>query len=252
VSGAGPNGDATTDAVRLAAVCARYGLDESAQERLDALLAALAGAEHAPTSVRDFEQAVDVHVADSLVALELEEIADRERPRVIADLGAGAGFPGLPLAVALERSEVHLVESQVRKCRFISELAEAAGIANARAVCSRVEQWAEGAAQCDLVLARAVGSPAVVLEYAAPLLKEGASLIDWRGRRAPEQEREATAVAAVLGLTLTGIRRVEPFEGAHSRNLHVYRKVGKTPERFPRRPGVARKRPLGSSDRVQR
>jgi 16S rRNA (guanine527-N7)-methyltransferase len=244
--------DASARNARLDEVCSRHGLDESARARLGALLESLSGAEHAPTSIRGFEQAVDLHVADSLVALELPELADRDRPRAIADLGAGAGFPGLPLAIALERSEVRLVESQERKCRFIDGLARAAGVANARAVCSRVEQWTEGAERCDLVLARALGAPAVALEYAAPLLREGGSLIDWRGRRAPEQEDEAIVVAGMLGLAREGIRRVEPFAGAHSRNLYVYRKVEKTPGRFPRRPGVARKRPLGTSDRAQR
>lgn len=237
---------------RLGAVCSRFGLDESARERLAALLASLSDAEHAPTSVRGVENAVDLHVADSLVALELEDLADRGRARVIADLGSGAGFPGLPLAIALEDSEVHLVESQWRKCRFVEGLAQAAGIVNARAVCSRIEQWTDFAGECDLVLARALGPPAVVLEYAAPLLSEGGSLVDWRGKRAPEREREAIVVAGILGLALAEIRPVEPFEGAHSRNLHVYRKVAQTPGRFPRRVGVARKRPLGSSDRPQR
>ena len=185
---------------RLRAACSRYGLDDPARERLEALLASLWGSEHAPTSARGMENAIDVHVADSLVALELAELADRRRTRMVADLGAGAGFPGLPLAIALGRSEVHLVESQARKCRFIEDLARAAELPNARAVCSRIEQWSEGAGACDLVLARALGPPALVLEYAAPLLREGGWLIDWRGRRAPEQECEATVVAGVLGL----------------------------------------------------
>jgi 16S rRNA (guanine527-N7)-methyltransferase len=71
--------------------------------------------------------------------------------------------------------------------------------------------------------------------------------VDWRGRRSREEEEAARSAAAQLGLELLEIRRVAPFEGARERHLHVFAKVGETPARFPRRPGVARKRPLASA-----
>jgi 16S rRNA (guanine527-N7)-methyltransferase len=85
----------------------------------------------------------------------------------------------------------------------------------------------------------------VVLEYAAPLLSPGGLLIDWRGRRNPDEEMAARRAAGVLGLRLREIRSTEPYEGALHHHLHVYEKVATTPARFPRRVGVTRKRPLG-------
>jgi 16S rRNA (guanine527-N7)-methyltransferase len=85
----------------------------------------------------------------------------------------------------------------------------------------------------------------VVLEYAAPLLRAGGFLVDWRGKREPKGERSAALAGAELGMQLVEIRRTEPFAGARDRHLHLYEKVRDTPERFPRRPGIARKRPLG-------
>jgi 16S rRNA (guanine527-N7)-methyltransferase len=227
---------------RLRELTARYGLNERQSEQLAALLDLLAGGEQAPTTVRDPERAVDVHIADSLVALELEVVRSAQ---TIADLGAGAGFPGVPLAVSVAGSEVSLIESQSRKCKFLEEMLATAGVENARAVCVRVEEWRDGAGRNDVVVARAVAAQAVVLEYATPLLRLGGVLVDWRGRREPAAEAAAEKAAAELGLERVEIRKVQPWAGARDHHLHLYRKVVQTPGRFPRRTGMARKRPLG-------
>jgi 16S rRNA (guanine527-N7)-methyltransferase len=184
-----------------------------------------------------------VHLADSLVALELESVGDAAQ---IADIGAGAGFPGLPLAVALPNAEVRLVESQARKCAFIEGVVACSGMTNVEVICARAEQWSGGMGANDLVVARAVASPPVVLEYAAPLLRLGGTLVDWRGRRDPEEERSAAVAAELLGVRLGSIQRVQPYEGVRDHHLHVYLKVEETPERFPRRAGMARKKPLAA------
>ena len=120
------------------------------------------------------------------------------------------------------------------------------GVENARAVCTRAEEWADGEGAHDLVLARAVAGQAVVLEYAAPLLRLGGALVDWRGRRALEEEEMALRAATIVGLKRVSVTRSEPFEGARDHHLHLYLKVSETPERFPRRAGMAAKRPLGA------
>ena len=226
----------------MGALVGRFGLSEQQIARLEAALAGLAHDEHAPTAVRDTEEAAKVHVADALVALDVDGL---RASRSVADLGAGAGFPGLAIAVALPDAEVRLVESQRRKCEFIRSLAGAASIANATVVCARAEDWAEGIGANDAVLARALAPQPVVLEYAAPLLRPAGTLIDWRGRRNDDEERAAARAAQTLGLRLAEVRHVEPFAGATDRHLHVFVKERETPDRFPRRAGIARKRPLG-------
>jgi 16S rRNA (guanine527-N7)-methyltransferase len=219
----------------------RFGLSRGQLDQLSKLVGALAQDEFAPTTVTDPARAVDVHLADSLVALELEIVREA---RQIADVGAGAGFPGLPLAVALPASKVKLIESQARKCAFIERTELAARIENAEAVCARVDEWPEGIGAHDVVLARAVAAQPIVLEYAAPLLRLGGALVDWRGRRDLEEERVAAEAAEQLGLRRESIRRVEPYEGVRDHHLHVYVKVRETPDRFPRRVGMASKKPL--------
>jgi 16S rRNA (guanine527-N7)-methyltransferase len=219
-----------------------YSLNDEQQHSLSIVLRSLATDEHAPTSVRDPSLAQRVHIADSLAALELEEVHGAHR---LVDIGSGAGFPGLPLAVALPTAEVALVESQGRKCAFLERVCADAGIENARVVCARAEEWEEGLEQGDVVVARAVAAQPVVLEYAAPLLRLGGLLVDWRGHRAREEEEQADRAAEILGLHRERILQPVPIEGASDHHLHTFRKLSPTPARFPRRAGMARKRPLG-------
>jgi 16S rRNA (guanine527-N7)-methyltransferase len=95
------------------------------------------------------------------------------------------------------------------------------------------------------VTARAVAPLAVLLEYAAPLLCHGGVLVAWKGGRDELEERGGVLAAERLAMEPVSVSRVVPFAGAETRHLHVYSKVGPTPAGVPRRPGMARKRPLG-------
>lgn len=218
------------------------GLTAGQRRQIAALLGMLASDEHAPTAIRDPERAARTHVADSLTALELAPVRAAGR---IVDIGSGAGFPGAPLAIALPSTEVNLLESQRRRCEFLRRACAAAEIENATVICARAEEWQAGASGHDLVVARAVAAQPVVLEYGAPLLRLGGSLVDWRGRRSAAEEALALRAAEELGLERAEIRRVMPFQDARDHHLHLFVKIAETPERFPRRAGLARKRPLG-------
>lgn len=227
---------------RLAALAERYGLDGAAERRLGLLYRRLAQDPRAPTAVRDPGKVLDDHLADSLVALELAEV---RATTAMADLGSGAGVPGLPLAIALSEASVALVESASRKCAFLNQVVVACEVENARVVHARAEAWAEGLRSFDLVTARALAPLEVVAEYAAPLLTVGGTLVAWRGRRDADAEGIAARAAGQLGLELGEIRQMQPFPEAEHRYLHLMSKVTETPLGFPRRPGMATKRPLG-------
>ena len=221
----------------------RHGAPPVAEEPLRRVLEALR-AEPDPHSTVRPEDAVDVHVADSLAALAVDDLRNARR---IADIGAGAGFPGLPLAAAVPDAQVDLIESSHRKVEVMRRLAAAAGIENARAVPARAEEWAarEGRGAYDAVTARAVAPLAVLVEYAAPLLRDGGALIAWKGGRNAEEEAAGARAADAVGLQGDEVVPVRPYPSSRNRHLHLYRKSSPTPERFPRRPGVAAKRPLG-------
>lgn len=215
---------------------------------VERLLAALAAEPDPHTTVSDPEAALDVHVADSLSGLDVPELS---RARRIADIGAGAGFPGLVLAIAIPRAQVDLVESAGRKTAVIDRLIQAAELGNVRSITARVEDYARvppalggGREAYDAVTARAVGPLAVLVEYAAPLLRADGVLVAWKGARDSAEEAAGAAAAEKVGMAVKEVISVQPYAASENRHLHVYRRIAPTPPAFPRRAGMARKRPL--------
>jgi 16S rRNA (guanine527-N7)-methyltransferase len=209
-----------------------------AVDSLARILALQAEDPTASTSVRDPAVAVDRHVADSLTALSLDFV--QASPR-IADVGSGAGWPGLALAAALPEAHVWLIETAIRHCRYLERAVEVGGLRNATVVNARVEEW-DG--EVEVVTARAVAALAVLLEYAAPVLSLGGHLVAWKGAVSDDEAADGLAAAEILGMALVEVRAVTPYAGARDHTLHVFCKIAPTPERFPRRPGMAVKRPL--------
>ncbi len=217
------------------------------RRRLDPVLELLAADPASLSSIRDPDDAWRVHVRDSLTGLELVG-----SPSALADVGSGAGFPGLVLAAALPATRVDLIESVARKSEFIERAIAAAQLANARAIHDRAETWAAqpepagGREAYGVVTARAVGRLATLAELASPLLGEGGALVAWKGRRDPEEEAELERAREQLAMAPAEVRAVGAEAGFEHRHLHLVRKVGPTPAGLPRRPGMAKKRPLGA------
>jgi 16S rRNA (guanine527-N7)-methyltransferase len=219
-------------------------LDEVQRATITRVLELLETERASVSSVTKPGRAWKVHVADSLTGLEFEQLRAASR---IADIGSGAGFPGLVLAVALPDARVDLIESVGRKCAFIQRAIEAAGIGNARVLNARSEDLAkgEGREAYDAVTARAVGRLATLAELASPLLIDDGVLVAWKGKRDADEEAQLERAAAALAMEPREIRHVGPFAGSEHRHLHLVRKAGPTPKDLPRRPGMAKKRPRG-------
>jgi 16S rRNA (guanine527-N7)-methyltransferase len=224
---------------------AAAALDPAGRRALETVLELLARERASVSSVTEPARAWKVHVDDSLSGLEVESLASAAR---IADIGSGAGFPGLVLAVALPTSRLELIESVGRKCEFMRRAIESAGIENAEVVNARSEELAAGPdrERFDAVTARAVGRLSTLAELASPLLREGGTLVAWKGRRSEDEELELERAAGALAMEPERILAVGPYAGSRHRHLHVMRKAGKTPADLPRRPGMAKKRPRGS------
>ena len=199
----------------------------------------------APISASTVAKARDVHIADSLTGLAIDPLAEAKR---IADLGSGAGLPGLVLAACLPDARLDLIESLGRKCEFLTEAAGRMGLRNVTVVCERSEDWASsgGREAYDAVTARAVGSLVTLAELASPLLREGGILVAWKGARSADEEAELARAADRLAMEQTEVRSVRPYTGSRDRHIHLVGKNGPTPNGLPRRPGMAAKRPFGS------
>jgi 16S rRNA (guanine527-N7)-methyltransferase len=169
-------------------------------------------------------EARKVHVEESLAALDL--VRDFDGP--IIDVGSGGGAPGIPLAVELPEREVTLLESNRRKCAFLERWARQ--LPNAQVVCGRAEE--QPVDSWGVAVAKALASPPVAAEWCLPLVKPGGAAVLYVG---PSADADRVAkVAEQLAGELIG----------SPPGLLLARKLGPTPEGFPRRPGVARKRPL--------
>jgi 16S rRNA (guanine527-N7)-methyltransferase len=176
------------------------------------------------SAIRDPAAARAMLADDALRAAEL--VAATEGP--IVDVGSGGGTPGIPLAIALPLRDVTLLEAEQRKCRFLETWA--AELPNLTVTWGRAEEQEPG--QFGVAVAKALAHPPTAAEWCLPLVREGGLVVLWVGESA-EPERVAR-VADLIGGTLE-----EAPEG-----LLAIRKTGPTPAGFPRRTGVAKKRPL--------
>jgi 16S rRNA (guanine527-N7)-methyltransferase len=208
------------------------------------VLALLAEERASVSSVTDPRRAWQVHVADSLTGLEVPELAKARR---IADIGSGAGFPGLALAIALPNAQLDLIESVGRKCEFIQHAIDTVGIPNAIVLNARSEELAatDRRDSYDAATARAVGRLSTLAELASPLLKENGILVAWKGKRDGDEEQQLENAAMQLAMQPERILDVGDQAGSKHRHLHVLRKSAPTPPELPRRPGMAKKRPRG-------
>lgn len=221
-----------------------YSLSPEQRATITRVLELLRDERASVSSVTELPHAWQVHVEDSLTGLEVEEL---RRAKRIADIGSGAGFPGLVLAVALPRAEVELIESVGRKCDFMRRAIEAATIGNARILNVRSEEVAgsERRESYDAVTARAVGRLSTLAELASPLLRENGVLVAWKGKRDLDEETQLQRAAPQLAMEPEQILDVGSRAGSKHRHLHVMRKSGPPAPELPRRPGMAKKRPRG-------
>ncbi len=217
------------------------------EEQLERLAQWSVGLDISGTAIQDAAQARKIHIQDSLSGLEVAPLTAAER---IIDIGSGAGFPGLVLGVALPDAQIVLLDSVRKKMEAAAQIAAEMGLSNVECVWGRAEEIAETGSPhregYDVVTARALAPLAVLLEYAAPLLKIGGSLVAWKGSPSQEELDAARAAEAELGFETGELTETEPFQGSTARHFYVARKQFATAEKYPRRAGVALKRPLGS------
>ncbi len=195
------------------------------------------------TAITDPGEVLVKHVLDSLT---VEQVWTPTLGERAMDIGAGAGFPGLPLAIRHPDAHITLNDSVRKKVAFIEEAIAALGLDNADAVWARAEELGQRPAyrgRFDVALARAVAHLGALAEYALPLLRDGGRLIAMKGPNSlPEIADSARALEAIGGVVAETRRLALP--NGDARVLIVVRKVRPTPARFPRDPGAAKKHPL--------
>ena len=247
--------DAARAASWLAAETARLGIGADHRTRSDlasygALIAA--GAARAGlTSVRDPLGIARRHLGESLAllaALRGAELLPAGRPARVVDIGSGAGLPGIPMRIAEPALRLALIESNGRRCAFLSECRSSLGLEDVEVVCARAETAGHDPGlrgRFDVAVARAVAPLAVLVEYALPLLAPGALLAAPKGSRAVEELRAARAAIRRLGGEALDPLKLPLPPRAPPQLVLLVRRVGDPPSELPRRPGIPSRRPLG-------
>lgn len=197
---------------------------------------------------RNHEQILLEHVTDSLSCL---LALDPRRPASVVDVGTGAGLPGIPLAIARSEYQVTLVEATQKKARFLDYALTELNLENLEMVNARVEDMSRSAGYrevFDVATARALATLPVVAEYCAPLVTVGGRILAMKARISEEELSQGVTASADLRLKLHEIIdvRFSPQFPQKERKLLVLRKIAATPKNFPRRKGLATKRPLGT------
>jgi 16S rRNA (guanine527-N7)-methyltransferase len=193
-------------------------------------------------SRRSTEQDLDRHIEDAARGLRYHDLQNQN----IIDIGTGAGFPGLVLGILQPDSQVTLLESDLKKTGFLQTTIDNLNLKNIRIIRDRAEvigQDLEYREKFDLATSRAVAAMNIILEYGLPLLKIGGTLLLWKGKRYEEEIELSGNALHILGGKVVKISPYVLDDGVERVIISIL-KERKTPDKYPRRPGVPQKKPL--------
>lgn len=200
------------------------------------------------TAVTDEDETLDKHLIDSLTVLKTELLyQDGQLRGSLIDVGTGAGFPGLPLAMACPQLQVTLLDAQQKRLTFLSAVQEATGIKNVRVIHARAEDGGrqkELREQFDFAVARAVAPLNVLCEYLLPYVRVGGSMICWKGPALQEELDSGRKAAHLLGGRMTEAVAAPVADRDWQHLLQPALKLQHTPAVYPRKAGTPKAKPL--------
>jgi 16S rRNA (guanine527-N7)-methyltransferase len=216
------------------------------------------------TTVTRYEEVQIKHFLDSLTCLlalpvpgaapsaglpDVVPLSTAETPLLCMDVGTGAGFPGLPLKIMRPTLQMTLLESSHKKVTFLEHMVQCLELKGVEVLWARAEEAGQDAhhrERYDVVVARAVADLAVLVEYCLPLCRKGGRVIAQKGAHIGAEVESAGEAIRVLGGQLRGVKAIQLPGLREPRSLVLIDKVGPTPAKYPRRPGMPHKRPLNA------
>lgn len=196
------------------------------------------------TAVTEWNEVCSKHFLDSLSLL---SVTDPDSYSSVADIGTGAGFPGIPLKIMHPEWRMLLADSLMKRIRFLQTVIDELKLSSCQAVHARAEDLGRQKShreQYDLCVSRAVANLSTLCEYCLPLVKEGGLFVSYKSAQAEEEIALAESAICLLGGSIENVHTFTLPDSDYGRSLVLIRKQKKTPSRYPRKAGMPAKEPL--------
>ena len=194
------------------------------------------------TAILEPNEMILKHFIDSMTIL--DKIKENDR---IVDVGTGAGFPGLPIKITKPNTDIVLLDSLNKRIKFLDNVIGELNLKNIKTVHARAEEFGSNIEyrECfDVAVSRAVAPMNILLEYLIPAVKVGGTCICMKGPEIDEEIEKSKRALEVLGGKIEKIEKIDLVNSGNRRTLITVRKTNKTPNKYPRNPGVPSKTPL--------
>ena len=197
------------------------------------------------TGITDFDEFVEKHFIDSLILA--KAYPDISKNKFVIDVGTGAGFPGIPLSIIYNNSRFVLLDSLNKRINFINEVISSLSLRNVETIAGRAEDYARNPLyreQFDLCVTRAVAEINLLSEYTLPFVKLAGECIFYKSSDIDEELHKGSNAITILGGNIDNVVKVKIPGTDYERSLVVINKSEPTPDKYPRKAGTPKKKPL--------
>lgn len=194
------------------------------------------------TAITEPDEVILKHFIDSVIVQKII----KQNAKVI-DIGTGAGFPGIPLAIIRNELDITLMDSLNKRINFLQEVIHVNKLSNVKAIHSRAEELARNnkyREKFDVAISRAVAPLNILVEYMLPYVRVNGYCICMKGPGVQEEIEKATNALKILNGTIEKVEKYKLPESDINRSVIIIKKIGNTPQRYPRKPGMPTKEPL--------
>lgn len=196
------------------------------------------------TAITEMEEVIDKHFMDSIM---LKKVVDLDKIQTVADMGTGAGFPGIPLKIVFPHLQITLMDSLNKRLQFLDEVIAELGLKGIETLHGRAEDIGKDLLyreNYDLCVSRAVANLSTLSEYCLPMVKKGGQFVSYKSGDVAEELEDSKKAISILGGEISGVEYFKLPQTDNERSFVVIDKVKESPKKYPRKAGTPGKEPI--------